>query len=322
MGNLPVHRLEPGRPFLNSGVDYCGPFTIRESKRRNSKTIKMYVAVFVCLATKAVHLELVSDLSTEAFINALRRFIARRGKVSHMYSDNATNFVGASRELKELYALLDSEEAKSEILEYSVKNQINWHFIPPRAPHFGGLWEAAVKSMKNHLKRTASNALLTSEMFNTLLTEIEAILNSRPITPLSNDPNDLSYLSPGHFLIGDTLLSIPNQDLANIRTNRLNQWQHVQRIKQGFWKRWKGEYLSHLQQRTKWKSNRQDKIAIGQLVIIKEDNLPPLRWSIGRIVDLHPGEDNIIRAASVLTPGGTLKRPSSKLCVVPISCEC
>ncbi|XP_033179288.1 uncharacterized protein LOC117152278 [Bombus impatiens] len=167
--------------------------------------IKVYVAIFLCLAVKAVHIEFVDDLTSEAFIAALRRFIARRGYCSTIHSDNGTNFRGASNELRELHDLLQSDDHKEKVTAFLADKQIEWRFIPPHSPHFGGLWEAAVKSLKRHLRRVASNELLTSEQLNTLIREA-AVLNSHPQTPISTDPNDFLVLTPGHFLIGDSLM--------------------------------------------------------------------------------------------------------------------
>ncbi|XP_033298431.1 uncharacterized protein LOC117204797, partial [Bombus bifarius] len=143
MGNLPEARVTESRPFTNVGVDYCGPFHIKEKRDRNRRQIKVYVAIFVCLAIKAVHIELVDDLTSEAFIAALRRFIARRGYCSTIHSDNGTNFRGASSELRELHDLLQSDDHKEKVTAFLADKQIEWRFIPPHSPHFGGLWEAA-----------------------------------------------------------------------------------------------------------------------------------------------------------------------------------
>ncbi|XP_076284778.1 uncharacterized protein LOC143211196 [Lasioglossum baleicum] len=230
MGNLPAARVTEGRPFVNSGIDYCGPFYIKERQFRNRVRVKIYVAVFVCFATKAVHLEIVGDLTTEAFMAALKRFIARRGICKNLYSDNGTNFVGANHELMELQQTLSKDEKFNHFLN---SKAISWHFIPALSPHFGGLWEAAVKSFKHHVKRVVGEELFTYEQFNTFVIEVEAILNSRPLTPLSSDPNDISALTPGHFLIGDSLTCITETDFSETPSNRLSTWQHIQKVHPG-----------------------------------------------------------------------------------------
>ncbi|XP_043492375.1 uncharacterized protein LOC122517844 [Polistes fuscatus] len=222
MSDLPANRLQQMRPFLHTGVDFCGPVFLKEKQYRNRGRIKAYVAIFVCFSTKAVHLELASDLTTETFLAALRRFMARRGKSSDIYSNNATNFVGAANVLQDRVSRKLSDEG------------IRWHFIFPRSPHFGGIWEAAVKSFKHHLIRVIGETLLTYEAMQTYVLEIEAILNSRPLTPLSDDPNDLRTLTPGHFLIGDSLTSLPEHDHRDLPCNRLSHWQQIQQMRQHF----------------------------------------------------------------------------------------
>ncbi|XP_076686036.1 uncharacterized protein LOC143378082 [Andrena cerasifolii] len=318
MGNLPKDRITSIRPFQVVGVDYCGPFFIKEKKYRNTRKLKVYVAVFVCFATKAIHLEIVSDLSTEAFLASLKRFFARRGYAHTIYSDNATNFVGAKNVLEELQSLVSSTRHNELVTgELSAKG-ISWHFSPPRSPHFGGLWEAAVKSFKHHLNRTVGDTLFTYEELNTYVIEIEAILNSRPLTPLSTDPNDLTALTPAHYLIGETFTSLPESDLTSVAVNRLSVWQHIQRVKQHFWSRWCKEYLNELNLRSKWRNNPKAYLKVGTLVLLKEENLPPMRWCLGRILEVYPGNDNIIRVVTVKTIHGTYKRSVKNICPLPI----
>ncbi|XP_018395611.1 PREDICTED: uncharacterized protein LOC108774097 [Cyphomyrmex costatus] len=216
MSSLPPSRITVSRPFSYCGVDYAGPLTLREGKRRNAHTHKTHIAMFVCFATKAVHIELVSDLITDTFLAAFKRFISRRGKPSHMWSDNGTTFVGSRHRLREFSNLLEKECIQNEIQLFLREQRITWNFIPPNSPHCGGLWEAAIKFAKFHLYRIIGNAHLTFEEMQTILCDAEAILNSRPIAPLSEDPNDLAYLSPGHFLIGTTIDSFPCHDLSDI----------------------------------------------------------------------------------------------------------
>ncbi|XP_076384377.1 uncharacterized protein LOC143262794 [Megalopta genalis] len=318
MGDLPKNRVTRARPFQNVGVDYCGPFFIKEKKVRNRCKIKTYVAIFVCFVTKAVHLELTSDLTTESCLGAFKRFFARRGKATNIYSDNGTNFVGAKNEITEVQRFLSSNEHNSKINRFLSDQGINWHFSPPRSPHFGGLWEAAVKSFKGHLYKTIGNELFTFEQLNTYIIEVEAILNSRPLTPLSSDPNDLTALSPSHFLIGDSLMQLPEYDLRDTPVNKLSSWQHIQRVKQHFWNRWSNEYLQTLHTRNKWHIPNDTQHKKGTLVIIREDNTPPLTWKLGRIIDICPGRDKIVRVATVKTAQGTYQRAIKKLSPLPI----
>ncbi|XP_046142183.1 uncharacterized protein LOC123987906 [Osmia bicornis bicornis] len=297
MGSLPATRVSEFRPFYNSGVDYCGPFYIKEKRYRNRTRLKIYVAIFICFSTKAVHLEVVSDMTTEAFISALKRLVARRGLCRNIYSDNGTNFVGANNELSEVYDMLRNNER---VQHFLADKGISWHFIPAFSPNFGGLWEAAVKSFKHHVKRVVGEELFTFEQFNRFTIEVEAILNSRPLTPLSSDPNDPSALTPAHFLIGTSFTSLPEIDFSDTPCNRLSNWQHIQKVKQDFWTRWHKEYIHQLNVRKKWTRGSHE-IKEGSLVILKDDHLPPLQWHIGRIERVHPGPDDIVRAVTVRT---------------------
>ncbi|CAK1577880.1 unnamed protein product [Parnassius mnemosyne] len=312
MGDLPSVRCTPARPFLNSGVDYAGPIQIRTTKGRGHRAYKGYICIFICMVTRAIHLEVVSDMTSQAFLAAFRRFIARRGKCAHLWSDNGTTFVGASKELRELSSI------QPKFAEHLEKNGTEWHFIPPRAPNFGGLWEAGVKSTKHHLRRVIGETTLTFEEMSTLLTQIEACLNSRPMTTVnSDDPNEPLPLTPGHFLVGEPLVNAIDRNYDSSNVNSLSRWQLVQKLLQSFWKRWSQEYLVMLMHRYKW-SRQIAEPNVGDIVLVKEDDLPPGQWLLGRIIQKHPGEDNITRVVTLRTRSSILKRPTSKLCILPV----
>lgn len=318
MGDLPSARITPDFPFAKTGTDFAGPFFVRPKKGRGQKTFKCYVCVFVCMCTKAIHLEALTDLKTESFMQILRRFISRRGRPAHIFSDNGKTFVKASSELRELGQFIHFNQKDLE--KESQNFNITWHFIPAYSPNFGGLWEAGVKSMKSHLKRVLGNASVTLEEFITIITEIEGILNSRPISPMSDNPNDLIPLSPGHFLIGRPITQIPEPKLISIASSKLTNYQRIQQIKQHFWVRWNKEYITELQFRYKWKQHT-DNIKINSMVIIKDNNLPPTCWKLGRIVEVHPGQDGLVRVVSIKTQNGIVKRAISQVCVLPLPDE-
>lgn len=317
MGSLPAVRVTPAKAFLSSGVDYAGPIMLRTSKGRGHKAYKGYVCLFVCMVTKAIHLEVVSDLTSRGFLEAFKRFVARRGHCADIYSDNGTNFVGASKELKDMVAVEKSTMAK-EIADSLAGNGTSWHFIPPRAPNFGGLWESGIKSTKYHIKRVIGDSTLTYEEMSTLLAQIEACLNSRPLSVVGNDPEEARPLTPGHFLVGEPLLTVPeaNYDIPNLTS--LKRWQVTQGMLQNFWRRWSREYLTHLMHRYKW-SFKIPEPSVGDIVLVKEDDLPPSKWLFGRIITKHFGLDGLTRVVSLKCKNSIIKRPTSKLCVLPIN---
>lgn len=308
MGALPSQRVDPDFPFISAGIDFCGPFLITDRKGRGCKISKCYMCVFVCLRYKCLHLEAVSDLTKEAFILSLRRFISRRGKPKEIFCDNGRNFVSASKEITEFV-----NSHADGVGGFLSSEGIDFKFQPAYAPHFGGLWEASVKSAKFHLKRILDNTHCTFEELATLFNQIEAILNSRPLCPLSSSPDDLAPLTPGHFLIGRPLTSLPSPNYMQLSTSRLNRYQHLEQIRQHFWNRWQLEYLNELQQRHKWRVPARS-IQNGDLVLLKDENIPPMQWRTGRVINLFPGKDNIVRVAEIKTSTGVYRRGLRYLC--------
>ncbi|CAK1597853.1 unnamed protein product [Parnassius mnemosyne] len=315
MGQLPSARVTPNKVFLYSGVDYAGPINIRVSKGRGNKSYKGYVALFVCLSTRAIHIEAVSDMTSKGFLAAFKRFVARRGHCAELHSDNGTNFVGAARELQELF---NEEKSKliPELVECLANNGTKWNFIPPHAPNFGGLWEAGIKSTKYHLRRVIGNSTLTFEELTTVLAQIEACLNSRPLSCV--DQNELTVLTPGHFLIGEPLVLVPDSNYEKANISSLRRWQLTQRMVQDYWRRWSQDYLNQFLQRHKW-AHQNPEPAIGCIVLVKEDDLPPGKWLLGKIELKHPGPDGITRVVTVKTKNSLIKRPITKLAILPVA---
>ncbi|XP_073946719.1 uncharacterized protein isoform X2 [Choristoneura fumiferana] len=264
------------------------------------------------LCVKAVHLELVTDLTKEAYIAALQRFISRRGKPLTITSDHGTNFVGACNELT---SVINKSNLASDLADEGIK----FLFTPAYSPHFNGLAESAVRSTKFHLKRILNLTHLTYEEMSTCLTQIEAILNSRPLTPLSTDPTDMSALTPAHFLIGRSLTSVPCPQIADdVNINLLQRHKRIDVIKQHFWRRFANDYVFTLQQKSKWLTSSSPSLKVDSLVLVKDKVNPPLMWCLGRVTRLYPGPDGINRVADVKTRRGTLRRGWNNLCPLPM----
>jgi hypothetical protein len=282
--------------------------------------LKAYAALFICLVTKEIDIELVSDLTTEAFLATLHRFMARRGRSHNIYSDNATCFKGANNTLCELRKMLNSDAVQEEINNFMTTEGVGWHFIPPASPHFGGLWEAEIKSMKHHVCRVIGNACISFEEMSTILAQIETCLNSRPLCQIPSYTKDPQALTTGHFLIGEPLMAIPDADYSGVPINRLSRWQFIQRCTQHLWKEWSRDYMHQLQQRYKW-STKFSNIQRGTVVLMKDDHVPLLQWNLGVIEDVHCGNDGLVRLADVRAQSGVLRRAIHKLCPLPVDAE-
>ncbi|XP_014366619.2 uncharacterized protein LOC106717302 [Papilio machaon] len=237
-----------------------------------------------------------------------------RAKVSYLCTSDPN--ACASKEL-DLAFKNSKSTVVDEIAQLLANDSTTWHFIPPGAPHFGGLWEAGVKSVKGHLKRIIGESRLTFEEFCTLITQVEACVNSRPLTLISSAVDELP-LTPGHFLIGEAPVTIPEESFVDARPDYLDRWQKVQRMVQSLWRRWQSEYLTMLQHRYKWSQNHPD-INVGTVVLVKDDRLPPGKWLLGRIVAKHPGADGVTRVVSLQFKDRVFKRPVTKLCPLPLA---
>ncbi|XP_055526972.1 uncharacterized protein LOC129719606 [Wyeomyia smithii] len=242
------------------------------------------------MVVKAVQLAVVANLSSAACINAVKRSVAKRGWGLELQCDNATAFVDADRGLRQLRKEYLWQFQSAEWGLYCADNGITFRFIPARSPHFGGIWEAGVKSFKYHFRRVIGQKAFTMDQFLTAVAQVEAVLNSRPLVPISDSLNDLSVLTPGHFLIVEPLVSIPEPDLLHQSPNRITRLQDMQRSIQDHWRCWSRDYVSQLHQRSKW---RRPAVGVrkGQLVLLKQDNYPPLQRPLGRIIETIPGSD-------------------------------
>lgn len=300
-GDLPLCRLaHHKRPFTYVGVDYFGPLYITVGRSHQ----KRYVAIFTCLTTRAVHLELAATLSTDSAIMALRRMMARRGKPAQIWSDNGTNLRGADKELRRALDAATAEEAAI--------RTISWRFIPPGAPFMGGAWERMVRSVKTALEATLHERFPSEEVLYTLLMEAEYSVNSRPLTHVSVSAEDPEALTPNHFLLGEPGHSPAPGNFTERDIATRASWRASQKLADVFWDRWLKEYLPDLQTRRE-PHGRGTAIRPGDLVKIVEENQPRNQWTRGKIAETYPGPDGIVRTVDVKTKTGTLRRPVRKL---------
>lgn len=308
-GDLPEERLQHHhQPFSFVGLDYFGPLEVTVKRSRE----KRYVALFTCLVTRAIHLEVVGSLTADSAIMALRRLIARRGCPIKILSDNGTAFVGANRLLKEAWDAMEHALVR----EFTAANNIEWQFIPPAAPSMGGAWERLVRSVKRCLSVVLREKAPKEEVLVTLMAEIENVINSRPLTHVPVAHEDEPALTPNHFLLRANA-TLPTPDSSdNDLICRLG-WKKAVRLADQFWARWVKEYLPNLLPRGP--SRESNNLKIGDIVLICDGNLPRGVWPRGRVVQVFPGKDGIVRVADVRTSAGVLRRPARKLAKLDLS---
>jgi hypothetical protein len=313
MGQLPEGRLAyKQRPFTHCGVDFFGPMTVVTGRRHE----KRYGALFTCLTTRAVHLELVHSLEADAMIMALRRMTARRGSPKVMYSDNGTNFHGADREMRgAIEEVLADDKWKDKL----AGDRIEWRYIPPSSPHMGGAWERLVRSAKEALRQTLGSQALKHETLLTALAEAEHTLNSRPLTHISADPTDEEPLTPNHFLIGSPsgrpCLAYYGPEADEVCLRR--QWRLAQQLADKFWRRWLREYVPTLRERNRWKTTATP-IQEGDLVWLLDPSQPRNVWPKGVVTKTTVAADGQVRSAEIKTATGVYTRPATKLIVIPV----
>lgn len=305
MAALPPARIEPVLPFIRCGVDYFGPFLVRRGRSQE----KVWGVIFTCFSTRAVHLELADSLSADCFINVFRRFTGRRGEVNEVWSDNGTNFVGAEHELKKELQKLRASGLSEELAARGVQ----WHFNPPAASHFGGAWERLIRSVRKALYVVMRGREMKFSIFETALVEVEALLNSRPISKVSTDEQDMTALTPGHFLILRPFTARSYAVIQDKEINSRNAWRTSQAIVNMFWRRWMTEYVPNLQERHKWHAERPN-VNVNDVVMLIDNSTPRGKWPLGLVVKVYPGQDGVVRVVDVKIHDDIVhRRPVAKL---------
>ncbi|KAL9968821.1 hypothetical protein ACROYT_G020955 [Oculina patagonica] len=307
MAPLPDVRLGTSlRCFAHCGVDFAGPFVVKLTRKVSAKR---YLCLFTCASSRAVHLEVAFSLDTASFLNAFSRMVRRRGKPEIMISDNGTNFTSAEKELRELVSNLDQTKIK----EQTSNDGIRWRFNPPGGSHHGGVFEALIKSAKRALRAILGETKVTDEELLTAVVEVAGILNSRPLTYCSSDPNDEHVLTPNDFLYGQAGGQLAPRVIDEIAFNPRNRWRFVQDLINKCWRRWMKEYLSTLNTRSKWVDQKRN-VAPGDVVLLVDTSNPKGQWPLGRIQEVFPGPDGQVRVVRVRTAGKDYVRPITKFC--------
>ena len=292
--------------------------------RGNGREMKVYICLFTCAVTRAIHLEVVTDLTEENFLQAFRRFVSRRSLPYTMISDNASTYSAAANELNELF--------QSDSLKQTLNRQgVNWQFIPKRAPWFGGFWERLIGLTKNAVKRVLGRAFVSLSTLQTITTEIEAHLNNCPLTYVSSEIDDPEPLTPAHLLYGRRIITLPHAqfedeeiDDPNYRDTYTSQKELTKRAKiqaqllDHFWSRWKHDYLTSLREFHKAAGVNTQEIKVGDVVIVHNEG-PRSTWRLAVVKALHRGHDGLVRAADIRTSTGETSRPIAKLYPLEVS---
>ncbi|XP_045022891.1 uncharacterized protein LOC123466814 [Daphnia magna] len=311
---LPSFRVRGDKAFAVTGIDFAGPFPVRGPPGQPDP--KAYICLFTCTSSRAIYLELVENLTAANFILAFRSFISHHFTPTMVLSDNATTFECSARALKSLFN-------SSEVTKYLSDRQIEWRFIPKRAPWYGGFWERLVGLTKEALKKMLGRTKLKFNEFRTIVTEIEAILNDHPLTYVSSDLNDPQALTPSHLLYGGRLTPLPydpaveeellDPTFGEKPSHLLAMFSRRQRILKAFWYRWQIEYLTSLRERhITSKNGFKPSIKVGDVVLVHNEG-PRIDWKLAVIDSLITSPDEEIRAANIHTAKGKTNRPVSKL---------
>ena len=300
MAPLPEARVSIGAPFDEAGLDMAGPFIVKKIGRA---THKVYLALFSCMKTRAIHLEVVYQMDAASLIDAIARFSARRPGLRRLVSDRGTNFTAADKILKREMATWNAS-----LTNQLQRKGLSWSFILPGSPHLGGFYERSVGLVKRHLKAATNGDVINIKTFETMIVEIEAIVNRRPLTALSADSRDVEAITPAHILYPATYAHssariVPynvSTDADRLRT----MWKRTQSRVNAFWKTWAKDYILSLHDRKKWQKTERD-LAIDDLVILADESTSRDEWRLGRIVAVD-GTDTHVRKASIRRADGKI----------------
>ena len=298
MADLPTDRLEPAPPFTFVGVDAFGPWEVVTRRTRGgSANSKRWAILFTCLTVRAIHIEIVEEMSSSAFINALRRFTSVRGHVRIFRSDNGTNFVGATNDLN--ISAINVEDSK--IADYLHDTGSLWIFNPPHASHFGGVFERMIgvtRRILDGILLEHKHKQLTHDILCTFMAEVCAIVNSRPITTVSTDPDDPSVLSPAVLLTQKSTNIETSFSYLDSKDMYKAQWKFVQVLAERFWSKWRRQYLTTLQTRPKWNVTNPN-ISVGNVVLMKDNECGRMHWPLGKVIETYPSDDGLVRKAKI-----------------------
>ncbi|XP_045163793.2 uncharacterized protein LOC123528108 [Mercenaria mercenaria] len=296
MSDLPVDHVKEAKPFSFVGVDVFGPWQIVSRRTRGGQAnSKRWAVLFTCLTIRSVNIEVIEKMTSSAFTNALRRFIAIRGKVTQYRSDRGTNFVGATDKLGS--DAINVEDA--EIKKYRFDSDAVWVFNPPHSSHMGGVWERMIgisrRILDSMLLKTPN---LTHDVLVTLMAEVSAIVNARPIVPVSDDAECPDILSPSALLNMKLQTSQPISECGSLKNIYKDQWRRVQFLAEQFWVRWRRDYLQSLQSRPKW-LNEEVPLKVDDIVLLKDGQAPRNSWPMARVSQIFPSSDNRIRKVEI-----------------------
>ena len=325
---LPKFRVQEARPFAHTAIDFAGPLHVKTFGLTQSS--KMWVCLYTCCVTRAVHIDVVPDMSTDTFLRSLKRFCARQGTPLLLVSDNAKTFKGAAKVIQDIIM-------HPAVKKYCSNLAFEWRFNLEKAPWWGGMFERLIKSTKRCLRKMIGQAHFTHDELLTAVVEIEAIINARPLSYVSAEDWE-SSLTPSHFLCGYRLLSLPenltyccplgDEDFTISPAQATRRVKHLHNVLNHFWRRWRQEYLLELRECHRYSKGKESvsAVEVGDIVLLHDDALPRSFWKLARVQELITGRDGRTRGAVIKVPASngkitTLRRPLQLLYPLEIKCQ-